>query len=296
MRHIMTKGGMLRQLLADGEVIVAPGGYDGLTARLIEQAGFKAVYATGAGISNSQIAYADVGLITMSEMLEQARKMIAAVDVPVICDIDTGFGNAINLHRTIAEFRRAGAAAVQIEDQVIPKKCGHFEGKQVLPFDESVLKIEAAVDARGDDDMVIIARTDSLAVDGMEEAIRRSLAFKQAGADVIFLEAPQTVEQLREIGRRIPGPKVANIVEGGRTPIVPLSELKDMGFQIVLYANLVLRSSVKAIQANLAHLQQAGDSSAILDRLITMDERASITRKPELDALERRFVLTPAAS
>lgn len=292
----VNKAADLRKLLATGEVLVCPGGYDGLTARLIELAGFKAVYATGAGIANSQIAFADVGLITMSEMLEQARKMIAAVDVPVICDIDTGFGNAINLHRTVAEFARAGAAAVQIEDQVIPKKCGHFEGKQVLPFDESVLKIKAAIDARGDDDLVIIARTDALAVEGFEATMQRALAYKEAGADVIFFEAPQTVEQMQEIGRRIPGPKVANIVEGGKTPLVPLNELQAMGFQIVLYANLVLRSSVKAIEANLAHLHKAGDSTAILDRLITMDERARITRKPELDALEQRFVITPAAS
>src|SRR3954471_19353156 len=157
----MSKGADLRRLFADGRLVVAPGAYDGLTARLVELAGFPVVYATGAGISNSQLALADVGLLTMSEMLEQVRKMTAAVSVPVICDIDTGYGNAVNLHRTVQEFIRAGAAAVQIEDQVVPKKCGHFDGKQLVPADEAVLKIRAAVDARGGSDLVIIARTDA---------------------------------------------------------------------------------------------------------------------------------------
>jgi 2-methylisocitrate lyase-like PEP mutase family enzyme len=290
----MSKSTELRRLLAGDEIIIAPGAYDGLTARLVELAGFKVVYATGAGISNSQLGLADVGLVTMNEVLEQVRKMTAAVDVPVICDIDTGYGNAVNLYRTVQEFVRAGAAAVQIEDQVIPKKCGHFEGKQVIPFDEAVLKIRAAVEARGSSDLVIIARTDAIAVEGFEGALRRAQAYHEAGADVLFVEAPRSREELAEVGRLVPGIKVANIVEGGRTPIVPAGDLAAMGFKLVLYANLVLRSSVKAIQASLQHLRERGDTRALSDAMITMDERARVTRKDLLDELEARYV-TPSA-
>jgi len=285
----MSKAADLRGLFAGEALIIAPGAYDGLTARLVELAGFPVVYATGAGISNSQLALADVGLVTMTEMLDQVRKMTAAVEVPVICDIDTGYGNAVNLHRTVQEFMRAGAAAVQIEDQVIPKKCGHFEGKQLIPFDESVLKIRAAVEARGAGDLVLIARTDAIAVAGFDEALRRARAYHEAGADALFVEAPRTIEELAEIGRAVPGVKIANMVEGGRTPLVAAAGLKQMGFQMVIYANLVLRSSVKAIQASLAHLHAVGDTRAILDQMITVEERGRVTRKGELDDLERRF-------
>jgi 2-methylisocitrate lyase-like PEP mutase family enzyme len=285
----MSNGSELRQLFARGDFIIAPGAYDALTARLVELAGFPVVYATGAGISNTQLALADVGLITMAEMLDQVRKMTAAVGVPVICDIDTGYGNAVNLYRTVQEFVRAGAAAVQIEDQIIPKKCGHFEGKQLIGFEEAVLKIRAAVEARGDSGLVIIARTDAIAVAGFDEAMRRARAYAEAGADALFVEAPRNRDELAEIGRALPGVKVANMVEGGHTPILPAADLKAMGFQLVIYANLVLRSSVKSIQASLRHLREHGDSLAILDHLITMDERARITRKDFLDDLERRY-------
>ena len=285
----MSHAADLRTLFARDELILAPGAYDGLTARLVEMAGFPVVYATGAGISNSQLALDDLGLLTMSEMLEQVRKMTAVVNVPVIADVDTGYGNAVNLYRTVQEFIRAGAAAVQIEDQVIPKRCGHFEGKQLIPFDEAVLKIRAAVEAKGQSDLVVIARTDAIAVTGFGEALRRARAYHDAGADALFVEAPRTREELAEIGRAVPGVKVANIVVGGRTPIVPAKDLKAMGFTIAIYANLVLRSSVKAIQTSLQHLRATGDTSAILDRMITTDERARVTQKDFLDALGRRF-------
>jgi 2-methylisocitrate lyase-like PEP mutase family enzyme len=279
----------LRRLLTDDGLVIAPGAYDGLTARLVELAGFPVVYATGAGISNSQLALADVGLITMNEMLEQVRKMTGAVKIPVICDIDTGYGNAVNLYRTVQEFIRAGAAAVQIEDQMFPKKCGHFEGKQLIPFDESVQKVRAAVEARGQDHLVIIARTDAIAVEGVPEALRRAKAYHAAGADALFVEAPRTRDELAEIGRALPGIKIANIVEGGRTPIMPAATLTEMGFKIAIYANLILRSSVKAIQASLEHLRANGDTLAIVNRMITMEERARVTRKDFLDSLEKRF-------
>ena len=289
-----SKAGKLRELLAGDELILAPGAYDGLTARLVQLAGFPVVYATGAGISNSQLALADHGLVTMNEVLDQVRKMTFAVDVPIISDIDTGYGNAVNLYRTIKEFIRAGAAAVQIEDQVIPKKCGHFEGKLLTPFDESVLKIKAAVEARGDDDLVIIARTDAIAVDGFGEALRRAEAYAAAGADVLFVEAPRNRDEMAELCRRLPGPKIANIVEGGKTPIIPARDLEALGFKLVLYANLVLRSSVKAIQDSLHHLKSSGDSQDILSSMITMEERGRVTRKDMLDDLERRYVSAAA--
>lgn len=280
----------LRQLLKGDGLIIAPGAYDALTAQLIVDAGFPVVYATGAGIANSQLGLADVGLLTMTEMLDQTRKIVGAVTAPVIADIDTGYGNAVNLYRTVQEFVRAGVAAVQIEDQVIPKKCGHFAGKQIIPFDELVLKLKAAIEARGDSNLVIIARTDAIAVEGFAEAMRRARAYSEVGADVLFVEAPRTREELAEIGRSLPGAKIANIVEGGQTPIVPAKELASMGFKLVLYANLALRSSVKAVQNNLMHLYKTGESTGILDRMITMDERGRITQKDRLDAIEKRFV------
>jgi 2-methylisocitrate lyase-like PEP mutase family enzyme len=288
----MSKTNELRQLFARDGLIIAPGAYDGLTARLVELAGFDVVYATGAGISNSQMALADVGLATMSEVLDQVRKMTGAVNIPLISDIDTGYGNAVNVYRTVKEFIRAGAAAVQIEDQIIPKKCGHFEGKELIPFDEAVQKIRAAIDARGDSGLVIIARTDAIAVSGFEEAIRRARAYHEAGADALFVEAPRTREELAEIGRALPGVKVANMVEGGSTPILPAADLKAMGFKVAIYANLVLRSSIKAIQASLEHLRTAGDSLAIFDQLATMEERGRVTQKPFLDGIEKRFAKT----
>ena len=286
----MSATDQFRQILSRDEFIVAPGAYDALTARLVADAGFPVVYATGAGISNSQLGLADVGLLTMTEMLEQTRKMVGAVDVPVITDIDTGYGNAVNLYRTVTEFKRAGVAAVQIEDQIIPKKCGHFTGKQLIQFEEAVLKIKAAVEARGDSNMVIIARTDAIAVEGFDEAMHRAKAYYEAGAEALFVEAPRSREQMAAIGSQLPGIKIANIVEGGHTPIVPAKELKAMGFRLAIYANMVLRSSVKAIQKSLAHLHEAGNSEAILDQMITMDERARVTQKERLDALEKRYV------
>jgi 2,3-dimethylmalate lyase len=279
----------LRALLAGDELVIAPGAYDGLTARLIELAGFPVVYATGAGIANSQFALADLGLTSMTEVLDQVRKIVAAASVPVICDIDTGFGNAVNVYRTVQEFIRAGVAAVQIEDQVFPKKCGHFEGKDVVPFEEAVQKVRAAVEARGTSDLVIVARTDAIAVAGLDEALRRARAFHDAGADALFVESPRTREELAEIARVLPGVKVANMVEGGRTPLTSAADLQAMGYRLVIYANVVLRSSIKAIQGSLQHLRAAGDTTGILDRLVTMDERARVTQKEFLDRLEARF-------
>ncbi len=287
----MSKADDLRTLLEGDKLVVAPGAYDGLTARLVELAGFDVVYATGAGISNSQFALADVGLVTMNEVLDQVRKMLQAVKVPVISDIDTGYGNAVNLYRTVPEFANAGAAALQIEDQIFPKRCGHFEGKQLIPLNEATAKIRAAAEARGDNGPLIIARTDAIAVEGFDAALARARAYHEAGADILFVEAPRTLDDMAVIGRELPGFKLINIVEGGKTPSAPAAELKAMGFHLVLYANMVLRTSVKAIQSSLAHLREHGDSQAILDKMITMPERAVVTRKDMLDDIEDRYVV-----
>jgi 2-methylisocitrate lyase-like PEP mutase family enzyme len=287
----MSQAKRLRELVAGDELVIAPGAYDGLTARLVELAGFPVVYATGAGISNSQLGVADLGLATMTEVLEQVRRMVSAVGVPVICDIDTGYGNAVNVFRTVREFERAGAAAVQIEDQVMPKKCGHFEGKQVVAFDEAVQKVRAAVDARGSSELVVIARTDALATGGLAEALRRARAFHEAGADALFVEGPRSREELVEIGRSLPGVKVANMVEGGRTPLQTSRDLRAMGFRLAIYANVVLRTSIKAIQSSLEHLRATGDTMDILDRMVTMDERGRVTQKPFYDAIEQKYAV-----
>ncbi len=280
----------LRELLKGPEIVIAPGAYDGLTARLIELEGFPVVYATGAGISNSQYGLADMGLTSMAEILSQVYKMVGAVSIPVVADADTGYGNALNIFRTVREFMRAGVAAVQIEDQVSPKRCGHFSGKEVIPTKEAVLKIQAAVEARGDSNLVIIARTDAIAVHGLSDAVERARAYVEAGADAIFAEAPLSREELAEVARLVPGPKVANMVEGGRTPLVPAAELREMGYSMVIYANCVLRSAILAAQETLRHLHQQGHTIGILGRMVTMEERNRVTQKAWLDDLERRYV------
>ena len=290
MKNKMSMPRPFREVLARDEFFIVPGAYDALTARLVELGGFDVVYATGAGISNSQLAVPDIGLCTMNEILDQVRRMISAIEIPLIADVDTGFGNAVNVYRTVRDFERAGVAGLQIEDQVSPKRCGHFSGKQIVSFDEAVAKIKVAVQARTDPDLVIIARTDAIAVAGMDEAIRRAKAFLAAGADLLFVEAPNSTEQLAIVGREVPGRKLANIVEGGKTPVVPAEDLKAMGYSMALYANLVMRSSVLAIQNNLEHLREHGNSKALADRMITMEERARVTNKSFFDNIEQRYV------
>jgi methylisocitrate lyase len=280
----------LRELLAGDTIIVAPGAYDALLARLIQEAGFEVIYATGAGITNSQFCFSDVGLTTLSEVLEQVRRILNAVERPVIADIDTGYGNFLNLIRTVKAFEQAGVAGLQIEDQLFPKKCGHFEGKQVVETREMVNKIKAAVDARTDQDLVIIARTDARAVFGINDALERAHAYREAGADALFVEAPQTREELETIAREIPVPTVANMVEGGKTPLCSARELQEMGYSMVLFANATLRTAVKASQRLLNHLRSQGSTKELLNDMITMEERNRITGLAEVYALEKRYL------
>ena len=285
----MKKTTELKKLILGNEILIAPGAYDALSAKLIQEAGFKVVYATGAGISNSQFGFADVGLTTQTEILEQVRRIVNAVEIPVIVDVDTGYGNVLNMIRTVREFEKAGAAAFQIEDQTFPKRCGHFEGKEVVPREEMINKIKAAVDTRQDEDLVIIARTDARAVFGMDEAIERAHAFVEAGADAIFVEAPVAIEEIRRIAREISVPNVANMVEGGKTPLCSAKELEEMGYQVVLFANCVLRTSVKAIQKILRYLIEHGSSMELLDEMITMQERNRVTGLEEMYRIEKRY-------
>jgi len=290
-------GAALREILAQPGAVVVPGVFNALTARLAEQVGFRVVYATGAGIANSLLGLADVGLLTMKEMLDQVNYIVNAVGVPVIADVDTGYGNALNVYRTVREFEKAGVAAVQIEDQVMPKRCGHFAGKQVVPREEMIGKIKAALDAR-QDDLVIIARTDAREPLGLEEAIERAEAYAEAGADVTFVEAPRSREELELIGRRLArrAPQVVNLMEGGLTPLVELADLERMGFKIVLYANSVLRASLKAVQDILLHLRQRGSTTEVLHRLFTKEERDALTALPRVLELERRYADAAAST
>ena len=287
--HDATPGERLRALLARPEPLVLPGCSDALTARLAVGAGFEAVYATGAGIANTMLGVPDVGLTTMTELVDQVARIAAAVDVPVVADIDTGFGNAINARRAIVEFERAGVAAIQIEDQVFPKRCGHFSGKEIIPLAEMVAKLHAVLDARRDPALVVIARTDALAVDGFEAAIERGRAFAEAGADIVFIEAPVELDQLAAMPGRVGAPLVANVVEGGRTPLLGANELGAMGYRIVIFANTAMRVGARAIHDALAELRATGDSRALQDRMLSWEDRQALVGLPEIEALEARY-------
>jgi 2,3-dimethylmalate lyase len=279
----------LRARLAQPEILVAPGAPDALTARVIQQAGFEAVYVTGAGFANAGLGLPDLGLASMTEVVEQVRRIAAAVDVPVIADADTGYGNALNVVRTVRELERAGAAAIQIEDQVSPKRCGHFEGKEVVPTGEMLGKIAGARYARRHPDLVLIARTDARAVEGLDRAIARGRAYAAAGADVVFVEAPRSVDELRALPAAIPAPLLANMVEGGQTPLLGADELQAMGYRVVIFANTALRVAARAVQDAMRVLRQEGTTRSLLERMLSWDERQRLVGLPDYEALARRF-------
>ena len=251
----------LRRLLASPDLIQAPGAYDGITARLIEQAGFPAVYMTGAGTSATK-GYPDYGLLTLSEMAENAGVLARSVGVPVISDADTGYGNELNVTRTVREFEARGVAAIHIEDQVSPKRCGHLDGKEVVGREEFVSKIRAAAAARRDPDFVLIARTDANAVIGFDEAVARANAALEAGADMIFFEAPKSLEEVASVPALVQGPCMLNIVQGGRTPMVEPADAQAMGFRLVIYPGACLRPVILAVDAALAKLRGTTPTAA----------------------------------
>lgn len=249
----------LRNLLQSGSIVVAPGAFDAWSARLVEAAGFPAVYMTGFGAAASLLGAPDLGIMSASDMAGQAARLAAAINVPLCADADTGFGEVLNVERTMLEYQRAGVAAIQLEDQVTPKKCGHMEAKQVLPLAEFLPKLRAAVAAKTDAEFVVIARTDARAVIGLDEALRRGQAFLEAGADMLFIEAPQSEAELRKVCDTFRGvPLVANMVEAGKTPYLSAAELEEMGFALAIYPITTLLAATAAVRAALCELRQHG--------------------------------------
>jgi 2-methylisocitrate lyase-like PEP mutase family enzyme len=265
----------LRTLIAGDTIVVAPGVYDGMSARLVRHAGFAAVYATGGGIARS-MGYPDLGLLGLTEVADRLAVIVEHAGVPVIADADTGYGNTLNVRRTIREFERAGVAALHLEDQTFPKRCGHLDDKTVVPTGEMVGKLRAARDAATDDDLVLIARTDALAVEGLEAAIERALAYGAAGADVIFVEAPTSEAQMETIARRVAAPKLLNMFEGGKTPLVPLDRLQALGYRIVIIPSDLQRAAIQAMQDVLAAIRRDGNSRAVAERMASFTEREAI--------------------
>ncbi|MGV9713348.1 isocitrate lyase/PEP mutase family protein [Gordonia sp. NPDC003424] len=280
----------LRALLGTGEPLLAPGAFDGLSARLAEQAGFEAVYMTGFGVAASLLGRPDVGLVTGSEMAEAARRIAAGVDLPVIADADTGYGNPLNVIRTVHDYEAAGIAAIQLEDQVAPKKCGHMAGKEVVAPGEMIAKIEAAAAARSDPDLLIIARTDAIAVHGIDDAIERAHRYAGAGADLLFVEAPTTVEQVRQVASELRGHRlVYNWVEGGRSPELSREELADLGFALILFPIGGLLAAARAMSDFYAQVRLDGTPAAALGDLPAFDEFTGMMGLDEIVRLSERF-------
>ncbi len=281
----------LRAALVSGTPLLLPGASDAAGALLVERAGFAAVYATGAGIANAQFGLPDIGLVSQSEILGQLSRMVAAADLPVVVDADTGYGNVPSVIRTVQLFERAGASGLQLEDQAFPKRCGHFDGHTLIEQREMQAKIAAAAAAREDANLVIIARTDARGPLGLDEALRRGHAYLAAGADALFVEAPQSVEELARIGAEFAGvPLVANIVEGGKTPAVPVDGLHELGFSIVLYANFLMRVMLHAGHAALVHLRETGETASYADRMLTWQDRQAMFRLGDFGAAEDAFL------
>jgi len=281
----------LRSLLKAGGPGIVPGATDCFTARLIEEAGFPVVYVTGGGTANTYLGGPDIGLVTLNELASQVERISDAVSVPVIADCDTGFGGVANVKRTIRTYERAGAAGLHIEDQLFPKRCGHFEGKSVVSIEDMLYRLQAALDARTDPDFLIIARTDARGPEGFESALERAHAYLELGVDALFVEAPSSLEELQRIGTEFRGtPLVANMVERSRTPLVPESELKAMGFNIILYANAALYLGSYAIRTGLEVLRREGTTQSLLERMTSFQERQQLIGLEKADAAERDLV------
>jgi len=285
---VLSPGRRLRDLLASGRLLVVPGAADALTARIVETVGFEAVYITGAGLANRFLGVPDIGILSLPELVAHVAAIRETVELPLIVDADTGFGNAVNVWHTVRRLERAGAAAIQLEDQSFPKRCGHFTGKQVIAAAEMEQKIRAAVDARRDPDLLIIARSDARAVEGIGAACERANRYHAAGADLLFVEGPSTVGEIEQVATAVPGPKLLNLVEGGVTPPLPHRRIAALGFAVVLYANLALLGAIEGTRAVLSHLRAGGDPAG-RPPIASWDERQALVGKPFFDALERRF-------
>jgi 2-methylisocitrate lyase-like PEP mutase family enzyme len=275
-------------MVTSGDIVVAPGVYDGLSARLAASAGFSAIYATGGGIARS-MGYPDLGLLSPSEIVERLANIVEQAGVPVIADADTGYGNALNVRRAVREFERAGVAAFHLEDQTFPKRCGHYDDKAVVPTGEMVQKLRAARDALADPDLLLIARTDALAVEGFDAAIERAHAYEAAGADVVFVEAPTTEAEVEAIARRVRAPKLINMFQGGKTPLVPLAKLREWGYRIVIIPSDLQRAAIRAMEDTLGAIARDGNSAAVADRMASFTEREGAVDTSAWLELDRRY-------
>jgi 2,3-dimethylmalate lyase len=285
----------LRQIIAREGATMAAGVFNPLAAKLAEQAGFDLIYMPGGGIALNRLGVADVGLVTLTEMVESASAIANAVPLPLIADADTGFGNQLNVQRTVREFERAGVAGIHIEDQVFPKKCGHFEGKAVIPLSEAAQKIRAAVAARTDPDFVIIARCDALG-SGMDEVVRRCLAYREAGADMLFVDAPRTVDDVKAIGERIPGPLLFNSSAGGKIAPMTVSEVGALGYKLMIAPNFSALAAIKAMRETFAEMRSSGSVAGVLDRCASFRDFTALGGIEHFNDIERRFAAEDEAN
>jgi 2,3-dimethylmalate lyase len=278
----------LRQLLRESGIIVAPGAYDCYTAKLIEHEGFPAVYMTGAGTALTRLGKPDLGFATLSEMVSNAAAMASTVAIPLIADADTGYGGALNVYRTVQEYEKAGVAALHIEDQIFPKRCGHLDGKQVIPLEEMVIKLRAGVEARTDEDLVLIARTDALAVTGLDDTLRRCHAYTEAGADVLFVEAVQTYEEITRVVREVKVPLLYNFVEHGKSPLLPVAELQRLGFKLVIFPGSIMLAVLPLVRQILGEIKHHGTTEALLGRMTNVVELFETMGLSDMLALDAR--------
>lgn len=279
----------LRRRVEQRNGMVVPGAFNAMSARVVADQGFEAVYLTGAGLTNMHYGVPDLGIIGLRDVADATMRIREAVDVPIIVDADTGFGNAVNVWHTVRALERAGADCIQLEDQVFPKRCGHFSGKEVAPLPEMLAKIRAAADARTDPDFLILARTDSRAVLGFEAAVERAQAFADAGADILFVEATESLEEVRALPKLLNKPQLINIVIGGKTPALDAKELGEMGYGIILYANAALQGAVAGMQRALGALKRDGLLKEDPSMVAPFQERQRLVQKPLYDELEKRY-------
>ncbi len=280
---------IMRRDLVAGAGLIMPGAANALAARAIEAAGHKLMMVSGAAIANTYLGVPDIGLVSVTELAGHVAAVRDAVNIPILADADTGFGNALNARRTVQLLERAGANAIMLEDQTYPKRCGHFEGKDVIPKDEMVSKLKAAVDARVDPDLMILARTDARAVEGFEAALDRARAYQEAGADFLFIEAPLTTDELLAIPREVPGIHLCNMVFGGKTPLLPRDELAQAGYAAICYANAALQASMLAMQEVLQHLHATGSLAGIESKLVSFADRQKVLDAQKYKDLEKKY-------
>jgi len=286
----MTLRQVFKQFLKRDKLLVAPGCFDGLSARLVEEAGFEAAYFSGGAVARS-MGLPDIGLVTMSEVIERAAQVVSAVKIPVIADADTGYGNAINLVRTVREYERVGVTAIHIEDQITPKRCGHLDGKEVISLPEMIKKLEAALASRADPNFCIIARTDARGVHGLDDAISRARAFAQLDVDAVFVEAPQSESELEQIPRALPNiPLLVNVFKGGKTPMLSAERLEKMGYRIAIYPSETQRAGIYAMRQALSLLKREGTTEAMDEALTTFKQRDTIVGLDDWQELERKFL------